>query len=344
MITGTPNLIQIMQHWGLTVCDVQKIKDVYKVRTEVGNINLKVSPLIPQRLLFVHQAIAHLQNHQFSKMYPLIPTLDGRTYISDGQYAYSVFHWIEGRQCDFSDPTELVTATQILAEFHQKAIGFIPPDHSNMRNRIGKCHRHFEEHYQDLLQFKELAATMPQDPFAKYYLHYVDLFINMAVQAITKLKNSSYPDLVRIAKNNHGFCHGDPAARNFILTPERRIFMIDFDSCRLDLPLMDLIKFARRVLKKYCWQFHVGEILINAYDEVNTISENELEVMKAVFYFPQKFWRMASRYFLNHDRHSPERALSKFKKYLHNSTELARFQKDFETYRTGRTQLMTNGR
>lgn len=330
--TETIELSRIMSHWGLTVLSYQKIKDVYKVKTESGYKNLKVSPLLPKRLLFVHQAVLHLQNNGFQGMVPILPALDGRSYVSDGRYAYSLFDWIEGRQCDFSNLVELQGATRLLAEFHGKTGGFIPPDHSNMRNRLGKSLHHFEEHYQELLDFKKIAATMPDDPFAKTYLSQVDYFLPIAAQAIVKLRQSSYPDLVKTAHQNQTFCHGDPAARNFILTPDERIYMIDFDSCRLDLPVMDLIKFTRRVLKKYCWEFQIAKILVDAYDEVNHLSTHEVEVMKAVFYFPQKFWRMATRYFHLHDRHSPERALEKLKKYADSRLELTQFQTEFDHY------------
>ncbi len=332
MITTIPDLTQIMQHWGLTVIKYKKIKDVYKIKTERGYQNLKISPLLPERLLFVHQAIMHLKNNGFTKMYPLIPAQNGKTYISDGRYAYSLFDWIEGRQCNFHNLPELTGATRILAEFHQKSAGFTPPEHSNMRNRLGKCLKHFEEHYQDLLDFKEAAAALPGDPFAETYLEQVDFFLPMAALAIHKLKNSCYSDLVKKAENSRFFCHGDPAARNFILTPSNQIFMFYFDSWRLDLPVMDLIKFTRRILKKYRWDFKIAILLIEAYHQINKLSFNELEVMKAVFYFPQKFWRMSVRYFHNHDRHSPQRAFYKFKKYLSNRDELSRFQINFDNY------------
>jgi CotS family spore coat protein len=329
------DLPRIMGEWGLTVLEFQPIKDVIQVKTEKGIKNLKVSPLLPKRLLFVHQAIIHLQSNGFQGMYPIIPTLDGRTYITDNRYAYSLFDWIEGRQCDFDHLDELKGSTRLLAHFHKKSQGFIPPDHSNMRNRLGKCLHHFEEHYQDLLDFKDIAAAMPDDPFARTYLDQVDYFLPVTAHAVTKLRQSAYPELVKFAHQNHAFCHGDPAARNFILTPDQQIYMIDFDSCRLDLPVMDLIKFARRVLKKYSWEFEAARNLMDFYHEINPITANELEVIKAAFYFPQKFWRMATRYFHRHDHHSPERALQKLKKYVSSRQELIRFQKEFDQYTPG---------
>lgn len=329
------DLPRIMNEWGLTVFRSEQIKDVFQVTTGQGIKNLKVSPLQPKRLLFVHRCISHLQNNGFQGMYPVIPALDGRTYVTDGRYAYSLFDWIEGRQCDFSNMDELRGSTCLLAQFHQKSRGFIPPDHSNMRNRLGKCLFHFEKHYQDLLDFKAIAATMPQDPFAQTFLNQVDFFLPIAAHAVEKLRQSAYPELVKTARQNHTFCHGDPAARNFILTPEKKIYMIDFDSCRLDLPVMDLIKFARRVLKKCGWDIETAKILTAAYHQVNPLSAGELEVMKAVFYFPQKFWRLAIRYFHHHNSHSPERSCHKLKKYVASRFELMQFQKEFDNYNPG---------
>ena len=259
------NVHKILTHWGLEAYKWDQIKDVFKVKTNRGLKNLKMSPLNIRRLLFVHQAILHLLQNNFSYMYPILPTQDGHTFICTADKAFSLFDWIEGRQCDFGNPNELGEAGKILADFHLKSVGFTPPPNSNMRNQIGKCLQHFEERYQDLLNYTDIAHHSPDDRFAQIYLANLDHFLPMAERAIAKLKQSNYPQLVNQALANRSFCHGDPAARNFILTPQNQTFLIDFDSCRLDLPIMDLIKFTRRVLKKYNWSYPTAKFLIDAY-------------------------------------------------------------------------------
>jgi CotS family spore coat protein len=325
-------LQNILSEWGLDSCSWEKVRDVYKVHTSKGVKNLKVSPLVPARLLFVHQAVQHLIKKGFTKMYPLIPNIHGETTVYDEKHAYSLFDWIEGRQCDYRNKAELLQSIKVLAEFHEKSCGFIPPEHSNMRNHLGKCLHHFEERYHDLLRFQELARADQKDPFAAAYLANVADFLPMAEQAIAKMKKSAYPRLVERNLVLKPFCHGDPAARNFILTPGNKVFIIDFDSCRLDLPIMDLIKFTRRVMKKYRWRYPIAKQLIDSYQEICPLTSSELAVMKAVFYFPQKFWRLAIRYFDKHAAYGPERLLRKFQKYVGNKTHLVQFQEQFENY------------
>lgn len=330
--TDNYDLRQILSYWGLKALKWEKVKDVYKVRTNCGYKNLKVSPLNLKRLTFVHQAIGHLLRQGFPRMYPIIPAKNGSTYLCIAGKAFSLFDWIDGRQCDFTNPSELNESGKILAEFHLHSAGFTPPPNSNMRDQVGKCLQHFEERYQQLLDYAALAQHCPDDTFAQQYLANLPFFLPMAQRAIYKLRNSAYGQLVQLARSRQTFCHGDPAARNFILTPQQQVFMIDFDSCRLDLPVMDLIKFTRRVMKKHHWNYAVAKFLIDSYQQVQPLNLSELEVMKAVFYFPQKFWRMANRHFKNHAGVSPDRALHKFEKYLSNKLALAQFEVDFESY------------
>lgn len=327
-----PDLESILANWSLKPIKSEKIKDVFKVNTLQGVKNLKVSPLRPRRLIFVHQAIQHLIKRGFTKMNPIIPTLKGETYVSDGQYAYTLFNWIEGRQCNFTNQLELADATRTLAELHQHTFGFIPPPHSNMRKQLGKCLDHFEERFHDLQEYQQMARQMPKDSFTQVYLENCDYYITMAAQAITKLKMSNYDQLVTQAGIEHPFCYGDPAARNFILTPEGRVLLIDFDSCRIDLPIMDLVKFIRRVMKKYHWSYPIARLIVDAYQTGNPILPDELGVMKAVFYFPQKFWRISTRYFHQHGDYYPERLLRKLQKCLENKTAFYQFPFLFDSY------------
>lgn len=330
-----PDLESILVNWRLKPIQAEKIKDVFKVKTNQGVKNLKVSPLKPNRLIFVHQAIQHLIKSGFTGMTPIIPAINQETYVSDGLYAYTLFDWIEGRQCDFANQRELVDATRVLAQMHRHTFGFVPPPHSNMRKQLGKCLDHFKERFYNLQEYQQTARRMPNDCFAQVYLENCDYFISLAAQAIAKLKASNYHELVIRAGIEEPFCYGDPAARNFILSPEGRVFLIDFDSCRLDMPIMDLVKFIRRVMKKHHWSYPTARVIMDAYQEVHRLSPDELGVIKAVFYFPQKFWRISTRYFHRHDDFYPDSLFRKLQKCLQNKEAFYRFPVLFDSYQTG---------
>lgn len=231
MDNTSPDVRWIMGHWGLATHSWEKVKDVYKVATDHGIKNLRASPNDPFRLSFVHQAIRYLGIRGFKGICQPIPTPYGNYYVYVKQHAYSLFDWIEGRQCDFGNRDELINCTKTLAEFHQRSEGFIPSEKLDTCDNLGKCLDQFEERYQDLLKFRDVAISRPKTPFSELYLENVADFLQMAKISIAKLSNSSYYDLVRRAALKRNLCHGDPAARNFIITPDGSIFIIDLDAC-----------------------------------------------------------------------------------------------------------------
>lgn len=327
-----PDLETILANWELRPIQAEKIKDVFKIETTQGVKNLKVSPLMPNRLIFVHRAIQHLIKSGFTEMTPIISTINGETYVSDCRYAYTLFNWIEGRQCNFVNQQELIEATRTLAKMHRHTFGFSPPPRSNMRKQLGKGLEHFKERFYNLQEYQQTARRMPNDHFAQVYLENCDHFISLAAQAIAKLKQSHYHELVIKAGIDQSFCYGDPAARNFILSSEGRVFLIDFDSCRLDMPIMDLVKFIRRVMKKHRWSYPTARVIMDAYQEVNPLTEDELGVLKAVFYFPQKFWRISTRYFHRHGDFYPDSLFRKLQKYLQTKEAFYQFPVLFDSY------------
>ena len=179
-----PDLEALLANWGLKPIQAEKIKDVFKVDTAQGVKNLKVSPLKPKRLIFVHQAINHLIKNGFTKMNPIIPTLQGGTYVSDGQFAYTLFDWIAGRQCNFANQAELAEATRVLAELHRRTLGFVPPPHSNMRKQW-EMFASFPRSDSQLKEYRQNGSPNAPTKACNVYLENCELFYHpLADQAI----------------------------------------------------------------------------------------------------------------------------------------------------------------
>ena len=62
------------------------------------------------------------------------------------------------------------------------------------------------------------------------------------------LLSSEYPRLEEEARKVGSFIHYDVAARNFIIQ-DGKAYLIDFDYCARDLPLVDLMRLMKRSLK-----------------------------------------------------------------------------------------------
>jgi spore coat protein I len=50
-------------------------------------------------------------------------------------------------------------------------------------------------------------------------------------------------------------------------------------------------------MRKCNWNIQKASLLLDAYEEIFPLSSDEIIIMKAMLLFPQKFWRVANRYY-----------------------------------------------
>jgi hypothetical protein len=54
-----------------------------------------------------------------------------------------------------------------------------------------------------------------------------------------------------------------------------------------------------KVLKRVDWNPEFGEAILESYNEVSPLLECEYKVLYAYLQFPQRYWRLANRYYYN---------------------------------------------
>jgi len=85
-----------------------------------------------------------------------------------------------------------------------------------------------------------------------------------------------------------------------------------------------------KVLKRNSWDFNLAKQLIEAYDSVSPIKENEYMIMMAFLKFPQRFWRLANRFYYNEANWSQSTFLRKIKEIAGEKDEFIDFIGEFE--------------
>ena len=84
----------IKQNYDLDIEEVEKIKNVYKLKTKDNTYCLKVINYEYPHFLFIVSAIKHLQRNGFDKIPEIIKTKENFDYIKlDNKYAY-LTEWV----------------------------------------------------------------------------------------------------------------------------------------------------------------------------------------------------------------------------------------------------------
>lgn len=270
-------------------------KDFYIVNTSKGKKVLKKCTSSPGRILFVHGAKEHLYRNNFRNIDRFICTADGSPYIYIDENIYTMTDFIEGRECDFNNRDDIVKASRLLALLHKASRGYKPPYDCIIQDDLGKLPFYFEKRLGELRRLKKVASKRKSE-FDYLYINYVDYFIRSGEDAIKLLNQSNYNELVDNARQEGIFCHHDFTYHN-IICAENETFITNFDYCCFELKLYDIANLLRRKMRKSNWDLKEAETIINEYRSIEDISKDEFFILWIMLKFPQKFWRVANRYY-----------------------------------------------
>ncbi|MFZ5351217.1 MAG: CotS family spore coat protein [Bacillota bacterium] len=285
--------------YGFKIKSYEKIKNICRTETDKGIKCIKKAHMSPAFFHFLYSAVKHLKNNGFEGVMPYNDTIDGRICLQDDKYIYYVVDWIESRECKFKRQNELNMAIKTAAELHKAAIGYKPPQGAKPRVYYNRWIDKFNAKCIELLAFsKAIEEKASIDEFDEIYAKDLPYFWNQARESIELLKRSPYGEISEESRNKGEFCHHDMANHNFLITPEDKVYLIDFDYCIMDTRLHDLCSLIIRNMRYGVWNISKAYMIIEEYSRHYTVTDKELRVMKAFITFPQDFWQVGLQYYV----------------------------------------------
>lgn len=319
-------------NYPVKVIETEKIKNVYKIKTEDGYKCLKLSKYDSGQFNFIMKAIKHLLDKGCDSVLPPYSTLGGKEYIKyDEGYAY-MCDWIDSREANFKNPVELKFCIDTLSNLHILSRGFEAPAETKGRNYYGKWVKRFQKRCDELVYFKALIKSKEQiSEFDKLYLKYFDIHYRQALKSINDIEGSDYFSIMESHKQLSSICHHDTANHNFLITTDLNMYMIDFDYCILDSHIHDLGSIIIRNLKYGHWNLYMMEYILDTYSSRIPISEKERYLIFCFIEFPQDFWQVGLQYYVEKQPWGEDFFIKKLTRIIEDSRERMDFIKELES-------------
>jgi CotS family spore coat protein len=327
------NIDAIAREFGCRIIYSKPLRAVSLAMTDRGLVIIKETYRDPDKILYIHGLKEYLYENGFERLdrymlskYQLPFTIyDNRVFVME--------EYIGGRECSFTNPYDREAAVIALAELHKAGRGYTPPTGAASRNNIGKWEKSFRSKIGDLLEFKELARSKrKKQKLDKMFLEDVDHYIEMCWRGFDTLKNSNYDEICSKARKGNLICHHDYTYHNLIIGPGGEVNVIDFDYSCHELPVYDLASLIQKILRRYSYDVDMALELIEHYSSIAPLSREELQLMLALFEFPQKFWRISERYFRGKTEWDEETFLSKYNDIVIMKEFVLDFVESFRRY------------
>lgn len=291
---------EIERQFDIKIETIKATKGVYYLKTNNGERCLKKINYGPQKLLFVYGAKEHLVKNGFDKVDNYFLNIEGEPYALVNEDLYTLSDWLEGRECDFHNIEEVRKASETLAMMHEASKGYDPPENSKLKSDLGRWPTLMTKRIKALDKMKDMIRKKSvKSDFDLIYLKSMDFYKEIGKEALKEMQESEYYQLCMIAEEEKGFCHHDYTYHNIILTEQEDVFVIDFDYCKREVRSFDISNYMTKVLKRVDWSFDFAKVIIESYNSVSKLSQAEYKVIYSYLLFPQRYWRLANRYYYN---------------------------------------------
>ena len=291
---------EIERQFNIKIEKLKANKGVYYLKTDKGERCLKKINYGPQKLLFVYGAKQHLLKNGFANLDQYYLNIENEPYALVNEDLYTLSEWLEGRECDFHNIEEVKIAAKTLAKLHEASKGYDPPENSKLKSDLGRWPHLMEKRIKSFDKMKDMVRKKNiKSDFDMIYIQSVEFYKDIGKSALNILNNSSYYELCAIAELDKSFCHHDYTYHNIILDESNNVYVIDFDYCKREVRTFDISNFMTKVLKRVEWNMEYAKAIIDSYNSVTNISNDEYKVLYAFLQFPQRYWRLANRYYYN---------------------------------------------
>jgi CotS family spore coat protein len=324
---------EIERQFEIKIESIKPYKGVYFLRTDKGARCLKKISYGVQKLLFVYGAKEHLLNNGYEAVDRYFLNIEGMPYALVNEDIYTLSEWIEGRECDFRNKEDLILASKELAKLHIASRGYEPPENSKLKTDLGRWPHLMEKRIKSLDKMRDMARKKgTKNQFDLNYVKTYEFYKTLGKRAMKILNESQYMNLCRITEEEKSFCHHDYTYHNIIIDKENSLSIIDFDYCKREIKVYDISNFIIKVLKRVDWNLEYAKVIIDAYNSINPLTEEEYRVLFAFLVFPQRFWRLSNRYYYNEVNWPQNTFNKKIEELIGEQESYLRFIEEFKEF------------
>ena len=117
--------VDLFSEFDLVVDDVIPVRKVFILNTDKGDKVLKKVSYSISQLEFINYGIEYIRNNNFNRIIEFEKTKSKRIYVPWKNDIYCIMNLVEGRECEYSNPVDVMLASRALAELHKASEGLV---------------------------------------------------------------------------------------------------------------------------------------------------------------------------------------------------------------------------
>lgn len=231
---------------------------------------------------------------------------EGVSYILKDGFLFS--------ECNVSSRGELEAAVRMLAKLHMLLRGMDSRELVNRESLVGNSLvDEMEKHNRELKRIRAFIRNKKKKTgFELCIMKSFETMYTQAEEAFSLLYDSQYQKLYKDAVGQGYICHGSYNQHN-VMMDSGQVAITNFQKISIQMQILDLYQFMRKILEKHNWSLELGSMMLEDYNRILPISKEEAKVLRAMFLYPEKYWKQMNFYYNSNKAWIPQRNIDKLK-------------------------------
>lgn len=327
--------LSILEQYDINIKNIKKVRDAVLCDSDKGLFLVKEVRVSEKRLQLLEQMGIHIRGQGYENIDWILKNKEGSLFtVSEEGTKYFLKKWFAGRECDIYKEKDVLDAVENLTRVHRVMRGF-EPDCSQEMLYMTQGEDLRQEYFRHNREMKKVRSFMRdkvgKGDFELAFLKHFDAMYTQADRALEELKLSNYEELYNESIKQCKIIHGDYNYHNVLMTYSG-MATTNFEHVQMNLQIVDLYYFLRKVMEKHHWNVELGDKILNCYQRYLPFREGELEFISICLAYPEKFWKTANSYYRSRKVWIPVKNLEKLEMVIKQTEEKKQFLRSIFSY------------
>lgn len=214
----------------------------------------------------------------------------------DGEYItesedggkYVIKKWFPCRECDIKIYGDVISTIRNLAFLHKELSLIEAPEeyveksieseYVRKGKELARIRKYLSTRFEKN-EFEQMAAASFDE-----FMPEVERITDYAKEFFVECRISCFLRHGNFTHHNIGFGETLPVISNF-------------EKMSYSYQLKDLYTFVRKIMEKNNWDMKIGYGMLNEYDRIMPLNDEELKLLYILLSFPEKYWKLMNSYF-----------------------------------------------
>lgn len=304
----------IVEQYQLNMNQITKGRGAYICDAKEGSFLLLNFRGKEERALFL-QSMLGLLKEKGLEVEQIYSTCQGQVLaVDENEERYLLKDMYVGEECSTQRVEDMRAAVELLANFHVLGGQILDSQPEVIRQIEGASSMLAlsQKHMQELCKVKNyIRKKQHKNEFEAQFFSSYEHFMEQAKESVTLQEE--------LEGRENGLplclCHGAYQQHN-VIHGKDGWQMIHLEEMSVSYPMQDLANFLRKMMEKNSWQVELGMELIETYSKIRAITKEEYLQIYVLLLFPEKFWKLANRYYNSHKAWVSGRNIEKLNRLL----------------------------